>query len=409
MSKDGFQTPSTPMAAMARTAVSAVRHVPISQARAATISSTDHQGSHLQTVPERIEDPGGEAARPVGRTADDGNARVEVAGHPLDGPVHRLGDSDDPAVGPLQAVREASGGRYGDGGDPGVRPQRAGVGRGRLPEACAGRAGHPVEDDGEQHDRDAGGERGTHVDRGERLVDAVAETAGADHGGDDGHGQRHHDRLVEPEEEFLAGQREPGGQQALAGGGPERVDRLQHLLVGAAQAERGEAGHGRGGVDDGGEDGGGDADAEDQDDGEEVGERREDLHGVEDRAQDAVHTAGQAGGEAEEGTHRDGRGDRYGHQGEGLHRGDPHAEEAAGEEGGGGAEGEPDSRRAPGDQGGHGGHSGPADGEEGEVDGAYGDDDGVADVAQEVEEEGWVSLLSMIQSLVVARGRRGRW
>jgi hypothetical protein len=48
VSRDGFHTPSTPIAAMARTAVSAVRQVPISQARAATRSSTDHQGSHCR-------------------------------------------------------------------------------------------------------------------------------------------------------------------------------------------------------------------------------------------------------------------------------------------------------------------------------------------------------------------------
>ncbi len=48
VSRDGFHTPSTPIAAMARTAVSAVRQVPITQARAATISSTDHHGSHCR-------------------------------------------------------------------------------------------------------------------------------------------------------------------------------------------------------------------------------------------------------------------------------------------------------------------------------------------------------------------------
>ncbi len=42
---EGSHTPRTPIAAMARTAVAAVRQVPMVQARAATISSTDHQGS----------------------------------------------------------------------------------------------------------------------------------------------------------------------------------------------------------------------------------------------------------------------------------------------------------------------------------------------------------------------------
>ncbi|MER6536692.1 reductive dehalogenase domain-containing protein [Streptomyces sp900105755] len=51
VSSDGSQTPSTPIAAIARTAVSAVRQVPISQASAATTNSTAHQGSHCS--PER--------------------------------------------------------------------------------------------------------------------------------------------------------------------------------------------------------------------------------------------------------------------------------------------------------------------------------------------------------------------
>ncbi len=45
---DGFQTPRTPMAAIASVAVSAVRQVPISQASAATISSAPHQGSAVR-------------------------------------------------------------------------------------------------------------------------------------------------------------------------------------------------------------------------------------------------------------------------------------------------------------------------------------------------------------------------
>lgn len=48
VSSDGPHTPSTPIAAMASTAVSAVRQVPISQARVATMSRTDHQGSHCR-------------------------------------------------------------------------------------------------------------------------------------------------------------------------------------------------------------------------------------------------------------------------------------------------------------------------------------------------------------------------
>lgn len=45
---DGFHTPSTPMAAIARTAVSAVRQVPMSQASAATMSSMPYQGSAVR-------------------------------------------------------------------------------------------------------------------------------------------------------------------------------------------------------------------------------------------------------------------------------------------------------------------------------------------------------------------------
>ncbi len=318
--------------------------------------------------------------------AEVGDSGVEVVGHPADDAVHGLGDVQGPGTGPVEPAGEASGERHGDGRGEGVRPEQGGT-PGAGAEPFARGAGHPVQDDREQHDRDAGGERGAHVYGGEGLVDAVAEAARADDGGDDRHRQRHHDRLVEAQQEFLAGQREAGGQQPLPGRGAERGDGLHHTGVGVAQAERGEPGHGRRRVHDGGEDGGGDADAEDQDDGQQVGEGREHLHGVEDRAQRAVGAVGEPGGEAEQRAEGDGREDGDHHQRERLEGGHPHAEQPAGEEGGGRSEREPDAGGPPGDE--PRGHrdAGPARREQHQIDGAYAQDDGVADVAEEVQEQ----------------------
>src|SRR6478735_5328705 len=104
-------------------------------------------GQPLQSVAERVEDPVGEVRGPVGGSADDGDAGVEVIDHPVLGRVDGLGDGDDSALGPDPAAREAA--HDGDGrgdqrGEPPAARSAQGGGAGGLgADPAAGRLGRP--------------------------------------------------------------------------------------------------------------------------------------------------------------------------------------------------------------------------------------------------------------------------
>ena len=249
-----------------------------------------------QGVADRVEHPGGEVGGPGAGAAEhrDASARWSVnqptallTGCAMS-TVHASGQSaisssqpTVPTTAPVPAVRVQA-----------RQPcsQGAPSGPGALAEPVAGDGGGAVQPHRQQHDGDARGERGADVDRGQRPEDLLTETAGADHRGDGDHGQRHHDRLVQAEQDLLAGQRQPRGQQALHRAGAERLGGLHDALVGAAQTERGQPGHGRRRVDDRRDQRGGHADVEQQHQRQQVRERRHDLHGVQHRSQDRARS-----------------------------------------------------------------------------------------------------------------------
>ena len=184
-------------------------------------------------------------------------------------------------TGPVQIGREAA---RSSGGHRGEAEAGAGAG--------GGGGHHAVGDHGEHGDAGAGDEAGADVGAGERDVDLLAEVAGADQRGDDQHGDREQDRLVDAEQDLGQRQRQPELEEALRRRGAHGAGGLDERGVDLADAERGVA-DGRGErVEDDGDHGGELADAEQHDDGDEVDEGGQRLQRVDDRLHDAPGARG---------------------------------------------------------------------------------------------------------------------
>ncbi len=143
-------------------------------------------------------------------------------------------------------------------------------------------ARHAVQVDREDHDGHTGLGAQAHVELADGLVDVAAESAGADHAGDRGHGQAEHDDLVDTGHDGGQGERELDAQQRVARRGAERVGGLDQFLVDLPDAQLGHA-HARCEREDQrGDDAGGGAGAEEQDRRDEVDHRGQRLHEVQD-------------------------------------------------------------------------------------------------------------------------------
>ena len=96
-----------------------------------------------------------------------------------------------------------------------------------MTSAAAGGLDQPVGDDRDRGDREARHEAEADIGLGERDIDLLTEVAGADEGGDDEHGKRQHDGLVEAEQHLGQRQRQAdsGGElQGRATRGDPRLD-----------------------------------------------------------------------------------------------------------------------------------------------------------------------------------------
>ena len=237
----------------------------------------------------------------------DGRRRLELVR--VDGlRTERAGQEDDPGD-----RREG-----GEHRDARAAPARVGQMAARGVGALGDGRRRPVERDRHDHDRDAGqeGQGGVRV---EPVGDDVAEPAAPDQSGDDHQREREHDRLVDRQEQLAPRQRELHLEQRLRLGGSEGAGRLDRVGRDPPDAERGDAHRGRDRVDHRADHRGGRADGEQDHHRHQVGERRDDLHGVErgrDGAQDAFPAAGQ---DPDRHADQEGEDDRRQHQGERLH------------------------------------------------------------------------------------------
>jgi hypothetical protein len=211
------------------------------------------------------------------------------------------------------------------------------------------RLAQPVERDGEDGDGEAGLEPGADVEPAQGRQHVVAEPAGTDHGRDDHHVEREHDHLVDAHHQRRPGGRElhPPEQLAVGAAGHPAVfgDLVGHL----AQRQHGDADHGRHGVDDGRQHRRDRAEAEEDQDGHEIGEDRDGLHQVEDRAEQFLDPRRAVAGDAEQEAGAGGEGDGDDDRRERDHGTLPLAEDGEVAEGDDDQKGQPAAADAPGE------------------------------------------------------------
>ena len=159
----------------------------------------------------------------------------------------------------------------------------------------------------------------------------VSEPLAADQPGDHDHGEREQDRLVDAEQQRPPCQRQLHLLQNLALGRSHRLRGLDRVRRHTTDPERGDANRRRDGVDHRGDHGRAWPDGEEEHDRHEVGERRDDLHGVEHRADGAVEALGPARHDSERDADDERQGDGRQHQRKRLHALEP--EPAQGERG----------------------------------------------------------------------------
>ena len=144
-------------------------------------------------------------------------------------------------------------------------------------------ASQPVDDDGQQHDDDAGGKRlseacGPLVGGDEDLAPDIVEPA--DHGGDDDHRQAGQNQLVDADKDLLLGAGKLNIAEALpwcrSGHGRHLAKFLRHRL----QPQQHIAGHWRRRIDHAGKNPGNRAEAEQHHQRREIGKGRDRLHQV---------------------------------------------------------------------------------------------------------------------------------
>ena len=183
----------------------------------AATNTTSHQGDVVRTVSSGL-------SRYVGDDVlDRVGQRVEVLLDPRHDRVDRGREVDPPVLGERLADRQdrAEQDRQARGGDGRDRDDPAPAGRDRVGAALAPigrRAGarrEPVEDGGQDHDREAGLEGDADVELLERGDDRLAEARRVDERRDHDHRQGHHDRLVDGQPD-----RAPGHRQLDVDAGP---------------------------------------------------------------------------------------------------------------------------------------------------------------------------------------------
>ena len=155
------------------------------------------------------------------------------------------------------------------------------------------RLGRAVERHRHDHDRDAAEDRERRV-RVDAARDDGTEAAAADQAGDHDHREREQDRLVDAEQQHPAGERELHLRQHLAPGRAHRCGSLDGVRRHAADSERGDAHGWRDRVDHRRDDRCRRADREQDHHGHQVGERRHDLHRVEEGRDRRIEPIGAA-------------------------------------------------------------------------------------------------------------------
>ncbi len=191
--------------------------------------------------------------------------------------------------------------------------------------------GDAVERDRGEHDAEAGGERQVGIELLQACQHLAADVAGAELRRDHDDAERHHDHLVETQQDRLASQRHLHLAEQLRAGGPERKTDLGRHDRNLAEAEAGEPNRGRHREDQRGDHRGGYADAEERDARDEVDVGRHHLRRVEHRAQPPLGAVGEPGPDAERHTDQHGQRNRHQHDRQGDHRQVPEAEEPDGE------------------------------------------------------------------------------
>ena len=155
----------------------------------------------------------------------------------------------------------------------------------RAPSPVAEGGGEPVQVDGQDRRRRDPASKPRPTSSREMLVTTTcpAEAAGADQAGDDDHGQRQHDHLVDARHDRRQGERQLDPRRMWRGRGAEGVGGLDELRVDLADAQLGQPDAGRQREDDGGDDAGDHAEAEEDDARDQVDEGGHGLHEVQHR------------------------------------------------------------------------------------------------------------------------------
>jgi len=150
---------------------------------------------------------------------------------------------------------------------------------------------HPVQHDGEKDDGDADFHRKADLKRLEQLQQLLPQPRHPDEAGQHHHRQALHDHLVHADQDFGPGGGQAHARHELQPGRPAHLAAFDDLGRHATQTEEGHADHWRDREDDRDDRARLRAHADEDDDGDHVGEMRQRLGDVEDGVQDALGQA----------------------------------------------------------------------------------------------------------------------
>ena len=190
-------------------------------------------------------------------------------------------------------------------------------------------AGGAVQHHGEEDDGKARDDTIAHITDGEGLYDGLAQTRRTDKRSDDDEGQRRQCRLVDRKDDGALGHGQLHLGEHLPARRPRRLRSLDRPLLKALDRVSGDADADGDGVDHRRDRGRGDADEEDQREGGQVDQRGQHLGQVEPGSKHLHHPVVEAGPHAEGQCDDERKHDGPDRHGEGLHREEPHAEDAA--------------------------------------------------------------------------------
>ena len=257
-----------------------------------------------EAVGHDVLDRPGHAVEGVGDPVGDVVDQVRQPVPPL---VH--GELGQALVGARQVDRDDRADRPADQQDP-TQPRVTAVTAGDLLGALARCGRGAVEHHRHQHDESAGHERVAHVVDPQGRQHRLAEAGPVDERGEGGHRQCREGRLVEPDDDRLAGHRELHLEQPLPVGLAGRVGGLDGGGRDLADAEARDPDQRRQGVDQGGDHGGTRPDAEEQHDRRQVDEGG---HGLQQSRTTVMHLVGSlVGADQHRERHPDDDGERHG-------------------------------------------------------------------------------------------------